>query len=166
MRSKMSKFSGVVHSPSKSLLPGMEKLLLRGSLVRCYEVASARGRVRCPLKNQPLIFFGSKSETSCGSLAGLACELVVLGTRLNPLSAQGIVARGFRNRGGSLSRGSRPDSVPEGESEAKRKGRRAAIARFYRAIRARGIRNRHSLATHVVLGTSEGPAEGGGSPWY
>jgi hypothetical protein len=83
---------------------------------------------------------------------------VVLGTRLNPLSAQGFRARGFRNRGGGLSRGSRPDSAPEGESEAKRAGRKAAIARFYRAIRARGIRNRHSMAKHVVLGTSDGPA--------
>jgi hypothetical protein len=85
-------------------------------------------------------------------------RLVVLGTRLNPLSVQGIVARGFRNRGGSLSRRSRPDSASEGESEAKREGRKMAIARFYRAIRARGIRNRHSLAKHVVLGTSDGPA--------
>ena len=92
--------------------------------------------------------------------------LVVLGTRLNPLSAQGIVARGFRNRRGGLSRGSRPDSAPEGESEAKREGQRPAIARFYRAIQARGIRNRHSLAKHVVLGTSDGPAGGGGGPWY
>lgn len=57
-----------------------------------------------------------------------------------------------------MSHGSRPDSAPEGESEAKREGRRAANVRFYRAIRARGIRNRHSYAKHVVLGTSDGPA--------
>ena len=93
-------------------------------------------------------------------------RLVVLGTRLNPLSAQVIVARGFRNRGGGQSRKSMPDSASEGESEAKREGRRTAIARFYRAIRARGIRNRHMLAKHVVLGTGDGPAEAGGGPWY
>jgi len=112
-----------------------------------------------------------EAEISCLSAgfqsgAWLWQWLVVLGTRPNPLSARGIVARGFRNRGGGPSRRSRPDSASEGESEAKREGRRMAIARFYRAIRARGIRNRHSLAKHVVLGTSDGPAGGGGGPWY
>lgn len=78
---------------------------------------------------------------------------MVLGTRLNPLSAQGILARGFRNRGGEMSRGSRPDSPLEGESETKSGGQRRPNARFCRAIQARGIRNRYSPARHVVSGT-------------
>jgi hypothetical protein len=93
-------------------------------------------------------------------------RLVVLGTRPSPLNARGIVARGFRNRGGSLSRRSRPDSAFEGESEAKREGQRGAIARFYRAIRARGIRNWHSLPKHVVLGTFGDVVSGTRPAWF